>query len=264
MTFSPIVPFGGYGGYLFLDRTRDRQQDLMEATPSIDRNLRAFEARIADVKTAADLVGDRQLLQVALGAFGLDDDLNNKYFVQKILESDTSDKTSMASRFADRRYKALADAFGFGAAAGPRTGEPGFADRILARYTDRQFEIAAGDVDADMRLALGFGRDLAEIAAGPESQRAKWFTVMSMPPLRSVMETALGLPASFGQIDVDRQVEEFQSRAEATFGTADLAELSKPAMVEEVVRTFLLRSELAQVSAASLNSATAALALLQG
>ncbi len=264
MTYSPAIPFGGYSGYLFLDRTRDRQQEVMEATPAIERNTAAFESRIAGIASAADLVADRQLLQVALGAFGLDEDINNKYLIQKILESDTSDRSSMASKFADRRYKALADAFGFGNEGGARTGEAGFAERIVARYTDRQFEIAAGDVDQDMRLALGFGRDLAEVAAGEGSENSKWFTLMSMPPLRSVMETALGLPKSFGQLDLDRQLEEFKSRAETKFGTADLGELAAPEMVEEVVKTYLVMSEVQQLNANTLSRGSAALALLQG
>lgn len=264
MTFSAVVPFGGYGGYAFLERTRERQQEVMEATPQIDRATEAFRERIGAVGSAAELVADRELLQVALGAFGLDDDLGNKFLVQKILESDTTDKTSMAVRFSDRRYTALADAFGFGNEGGARTGEAGFADRILGSFTDRQFEIAAGDVDVDMRLALGFGRDVAEVAADSKSDDARWFTLMGTPPLRKVMETALGLPASFGQLDLDRQLGEFRSRAQERFGTSDLSELSEPGKAEEVVRRFLVMSEIEKLSAASLSAGSAALALLQG
>lgn len=264
MIYGPAIPFGGYGGFAFLERTRERQQDVMEAMPAMERDTRAFAERIAGVTSAAELVADRQLLKVALGAFGLDEDINNRFLIEKILESDTSDRNSMASKFADRRYKALADAFGFGNAGGARTGEAGFAERIVARYTDRQFEIAAGEVDQDMRLALGFARDLAEIAAGEGSPRSKWFTLMSMPPLRSVMETALGLPKSFGQLDLDRQLDEFRSRAEARFGTSDLGELAGGETAKEVVRTFLVMAEIGRVSAESLSRGSAALALLQG
>lgn len=262
MTFLPVIPMGGLGGFAFLKRTRDDQQKVMEQTPQIKRNIAAFRERIGSVKTAEELVNDRQLLEVALGAFGLGDDVNNKYLVQKILESDPTDKNSLAARYSDKRYKALSDAFGFGNPFGPKTTLTNFPEKIVSRYADRQFEIAAGEVDSDMRLALAFDRDLSEIASRDMSDKAKWFTIMGDPPLRKVMETALGLPSSIGQLDLDRQLDDFRDRAERVFGTSDVSEIAKPEMQEKVVRDFLVRSQLDSMTAASYSSASIALALL--
>ncbi len=262
MTYLPVIPTGGIGGFAFLKRTRDDQQKVMEQTPQIKRNIAAFRERIGTIKTAEELVNDRQLLEVALGAFGLGEDVNSKYLIQKILESDSTDQKSLAARYSDKRYKALSDAFGFGNPFGPKTDLASFPEKIVSLYTDRQFEVAAGEVDGDMRLALAFGRDLDEIAGTDMSDNAKWFTIMGNPPLRKVFETALGLPASIGQLDLDRQLNDFRDRAERVFGTSDISEIAKPETRDKIVRDFLARSELAALSAATNNSASIALALL--
>ena len=50
---------------------------------------------------------------VALGAFGLQDDLPNRFFIQKVLEGGTLSTDSLANKLSDPRYAALAKAFGF-------------------------------------------------------------------------------------------------------------------------------------------------------
>ncbi len=47
-----------------------------------------FEANIGKVETAADLVGDRRLLKVALGAFGMDGEIDKRAFLRKVLEEE--------------------------------------------------------------------------------------------------------------------------------------------------------------------------------
>ena len=68
MSFQPVIPAGGYAGWTFLNRTREVQQSAFEASPQISRDVAAFEERIGSITSAEELVGDRQLLRVALGA----------------------------------------------------------------------------------------------------------------------------------------------------------------------------------------------------
>lgn len=265
MSFAPVIPLPGLGGYAFLQRTREDQQQAFDAQPRIRRNVDAFAERIGSISTAAELVDDRQMLEVALGAFGLDEDINNRYLIEQILASNTSDPASLASRFSDKRYIALSRAFGFGDIPGGRVAGEGFADRIVTSYRERQFETAAGEIDPNMRLALGFDRDLADIAARQTlSADGKWFTVMATPPLRQVFETALGLPKSFGTLDLDQQLGEFKTRARKIFGTDDIAALAAPDVTPEIVEKFLVRAQIQEISANGLSGASIALSLLQG
>lgn len=259
--FQPVVPVSGLAGWAFLQKTYDRQIESFSASPSITRDTAFFEAGIGSVATAEQLVEDRRLLRVALGAFGLQDDIDNRFLVRKILEEGTSTETSLANRLSDERYKQLAEAFGFDRADGPRTAEPGFRAEITAAFRTRQFEVAVGEQDQAARLALNAQRELAEIAVSPDSEETRWFRIMGTPPLRQVFETALGLPDGFAQLDIDRQLEVFRSDAKRKLGLESLDELANGEAREELVRTFLLRD---QIKAINVQSPMAiALSLLQ-
>lgn len=264
MSFVPVIPLSGQAGWAFLQRTRDAQQTAFEAQPKIQRNIAEFEQKISQIGSAEELVKNRNLLEVALGAFGLGDDINNRFLIEKVLSSDTLDSSSLVNRFADKRYLSLSKTFGFGDLGGARTGDTGFAQRIVDAYRTRQFEIAAGEVDPDMRLALGFARDASEIASTPSlSNDGMWFTIMSNTPVRRVFESALGLPRSFGALDLDQQLGELKSRSRQRFGTDDVSKLTTAEKSAEIVNKFLVRSQIDSISTASLSGASVALALLQ-
>ncbi|SES41205.1 Protein of unknown function [Tranquillimonas rosea] len=263
MTFVPVIPFGGLAGLAFLQRTRENQQDAFEATPRLQRVTDRFRTEIAGIRSADGLVADRELLEVALGAFGLGEDINNSFYVTKVLSSDTADPESFVNRLSDKRYLTLAEAFGFGRATGPRTALDGFADRIVDAYKTRSFEAAVGDVDPDMRLVMGFQRELQALVARTGSEDAQWYGVIASKPLREVFARAFGLPQSFGALDVDQQLSVFRKRSEQFFGVAAPAAFTDPDRAENLERQFLAQRQLAAGSQASTTSASVALSLLQ-
>ena len=258
--FQPVLPLSGYAGWRFLERTLEVQQAAFVESPSLRRDTDAFREKIGGIRTAEDLVNDRQLLSVALGAFGLDDDIDNRFLIRKVLEDGYTKPEALGNRLSDSRYGELARAFGFGEGLPPRTGLSFFADEIIDRYETKQFERAVGDQDNSMRLALNLAGGLNDVLGSTTSTNARWFSVMGSPPLRAVFETALGFPSSFGSLDVDQQLEQFKSRAEATFGTSDLAEISSDENREKLIRLYMIRNEIASNSASS--SGSIALALL--
>ena len=260
VTFQPVIPSGGLIGWRFLQRTYDAQLQSYSASGLNERDARYFLDNIGKVKTAEDLVSDRRLLQVALGAFGLESDLDNRYFVQKILSDGTQADDALANRLADKRYRQLSEAFGFGD-FGPRTVLPSFATEIINRYEARQFEIAVGEQDADMRVALSLGDSLTDLFDQASGEDAQWFAMMGNPPLRRTFEVALGLPAAFGQVDIDDQLITFKDRAASVLGVESFSDFADPDMQEDLIRMFLVR---AQVEAGnSLTNGTIALTLLQ-
>lgn len=239
----------------------EAQQDAFSNSAAIQRDTDYFRENISNVLTAEDLVADRRLLSVALGAFGLDEDINNKFFIQKVFEDGVVADDALANRLSDKRYFSMSLAFGLGPESLPRTGLLNFPDEILARYEQQQFARAVGDQNDDMRLALNVDSSLGEIIENNTSQDARWFSVMGNAPLRRVFETALGLPASIAAIDIDQQLDNFKSRSESVFGTDDLSEFADPDKQEDLIRLFLIRSEAAQFSATP--SGSVALTLLQ-
>lgn len=262
MTFAPVIPMGGYAGWTFLKRTMDQQMKAFTAQPAVKRDEAYFREKIGSITTAEQLVNDPRLLRVALGAFGLDGDVNNKFFIRKILEDGTLKPDALANKLANKQYQKFSAAFGFGNFAAPRTKLSDFADKILAPYKAQQFSVAVGTQSGEMRLALNAERELPELVKSTASEMSKWFTVLGTPPLRAVFERAYRLPPAFGAIDIDKQVQVMQKRTEATFGSANLSQFQEPEKLDQLVRQFLVQSELA-ANGASLSRGQVALSLLQ-
>ncbi|SMR83466.1 Protein of unknown function [Aliiroseovarius halocynthiae] len=262
MSFQPVIPFSGAAGWSFLQRTKETQQTAFESSAVLQRDVKYFEEKIGNIDTAEQLVSDRRLLSVALGAYGLNDDINNTYFIQKVLEDGTIDPSALSNKLSDKRYYEMAKDFGFGDLGIPSTQISDFGVKTIDSYKERQFEIAVGNQSQDMRLAMSLERDLSNIINKTTSESGKWFSVMGNPPLRQVFETALGLPTSFGTLDIDKQLGIFQEKSERYFGDQTVDQFKDPDRLDELTRLFLARSQIAQ-GAAAYSSNSIALTLLQ-
>jgi hypothetical protein len=260
MNFQPILPATGLVGWRFLERSFDTQTKIFQSSSVMTRDTKYFEEKIQTVETAEDLVNDRRLLGVALGAFGLDDDLDNRFFIKKILEEGTIDPAALANKMSDSRYQDLAKTFSFDLGV-PNTKLSTFSNDIIEKFRARQFEVAVGNQDETMRFALNAKRELADLATSDDSDRTRWFKIMGNEPLRQVMEGALGLPDSFSQIDLDQQLTVFIEKSERQLGLTTLDELSDPVQLDRVIERYLLRSEAASIQTSS--AASIALTLLQ-
>lgn len=248
MTFQPAVPLGGYAGWKLLDRTIDAQMDAFAKNPVNDRDMQYFRENIGVIVSAEELVSDFRLLRVALGAFGLQEDLPNRAFVRKALEEGTTNREAFVNRLADKRYRVFSEAFGFGEVAVPKTLQPGFAEDILSRFQRVEFERAVGDQNEELRLSLNLERELPEIAADTPDNDTAWLTVMGNPPLRSAMQTALGLPDTFGLIDLDQQLDVFKEKARTVLGTDQMTEIATEDGIENVIQNYLGRAQLNTVT----------------
>ncbi len=262
MTYVPVLPATGYAGWTLLNRTMTKQTAAFVKSPEIKRDEDYFRANIAKVTTAEQLVKDRRLLKVALGAFGLDADINNKAFIQKVLKDGTLTTGALSSKLADKQYQKFSSAFGFGDFAVPRTKLSDFPDKILAAYRTRQFEAAVGNQDGDLRLALNAKRELATLATKSGSETTKWLGILGNTALKQVFTKALGLPSSIGSIDLDRQLQVFQDKAQSILGDPTVSQFTDPDKVEGLIRRFMIRAQ-ADATSSQFGSGAAALSMLQ-
>lgn len=246
MGFAPIIPASGLPGYRLLTATETTQRAVFDRQPEIRRDVEYFAERIGAVRSAADLVADRRLLTVALGAFGMDEEIDKRAFLRRVLEEGSERQDAFANRFVDPRYARLARAFGFGDAGGARVSEPGFVAGVTGAYKERQFEIAVGDQSETMRLALNFRREIATYANANDPEGTAWFSLMGDQPTRQVMEGALGLPSGIGSLDIDRQRDEFRAASAKTFGDRSLAVFRDPETVDAAIRRFIARASAAE------------------
>lgn len=262
MSFTPIIPATGIAGWAFLNRTKERQEASFAATPGIDRAARYFQDKIAGIETADGLVSDRRLLRVALGAFGLQDDLDNRAFIRKVIEDGVSDRGALANRLSDKRYLAFATAFAHLSPMSDATRPQDLADRMVTQFKTRAFEVAVGEQDENMRLAMTLQRDLPGLVSQYGSDTARWFGVLGNPPLRKVLETALGLPKEFGALDVEEQAKRMRGAMQKRFGASEIEKLAAPEILEKLTQRFLVMSQLRETQSVMSGAATA-LMLLQ-
>jgi len=235
---------GGIAGWRYMQRTQESQMKAFKATPALKRELTYFKDNISKVTSADDLVKDYTLFKVALGAFGMEDKIANKFFFNKLLSEGSEQKGAFALKLTDTNYRDMAKAFGFGNAGGPHVGEFDFAKKITDAYQVRQFEKAVGKSDNSIRLAMNLEREIGKYANGPLSKTASWFQLMANPPLREVFETALGLPKSIGLLNVDRQREIFQEANARVFGSKSMDVFKDPANVDKLLQNFFARDQI--------------------
>ncbi|MBI1169868.1 DUF1217 domain-containing protein [bacterium] len=261
MTYTPVLPLSGYAGWTLLNRTMTAQTTAFNNSPEIKRDEDYFLAKIGTVKTADQLVNDRRLLKVALGAFGLDSDIDNKAFIKKVLTDGTVSSSALANRLSDKRYQQLSAAFGFDLGA-PSTQLSDFGPKIVAAYKSREFESAVGDQDQDLRLALDAQREITSLANKSSSDATKWYTILGSTPLTTVFQKALGLPSSVGSLNLDQQLGIYQSKLNSVFGSGGISQFADPAKLDALVKKFLVRSQADQLINQS-SGTSIALTLLQ-
>lgn len=258
MTMPMVIGIGGIAGWKIIQRTEARHVEAISKDPVVHRSTTYFQENIARAAKAEELVKDYRLLSTALSAFGLEADIPNKAFIQKVLESDISDDRSLVNRLADKRYRRLAETFAYG--SGKQKADLGAS--VSEAFVQREFERRVGEGDETMRLALNARRELQELSKRSSTDKTLWYEVMGNPPMRKVFEGAFGFPTSYGQLPVDRQLQEFMKASERTLGTSSFKAMSEPAVMDKLINTYMARSQIAMAPVQ--NRYTNALALLSG
>jgi hypothetical protein len=263
MTFQPAIISTGIGAWRMLQRTYDTQFEVFNRSPLLTRESDKFLEKIGSITTAEEFVKDRDVMKVALGAFGLSDDINNTYFIKKVMEDGTFDPASLANRLGDRRYAAMSEFFGFGPTELAQTADASKMAEVVERYKEMSFESAVGDQNNSLRVALYAQRELVKISSDDTSDRTKWFTIMGDPPLREMLETALNLPSSFAQLDLDTQLNQFRKRLRRLTGSDEVAQFTNDSKETKRLTDIYLAKSQVQSGFHGYSSASAALSLLQ-
>lgn len=212
-------------------------------TSKAEAYAEAAMAREQPVATTKEFFSDIKVMLASFALFDLPSRPDRSAFVNRILESDRDAPTSLINVFPDARYRAMADALDLKEPSSERVYPPGFAEAIVETYLDRQFEIRIGEANPTMRFALALERDLSQIVNTASSNDAQWFAIMASKPMREVFETVFQLPASFGTLDIDRQLGDLKARSEQFFGTSRLADYVLPENLENLRLQYLARSE---------------------
>lgn len=258
MSFQPVIGSGGYAGWRLIARTGETQKALVARDPQVARDTAHLRANLGKLESAEQLVSDFRLLRTTLSAYGLDADAGNRFFIRKVLDSDLGDPKSLANRLGDKRYRAMAEALGFGSGA-KRPAK--LADEIAERHVAAELERRVGTLDGNLRLAMTAKRELQALGRSTATDNTRWYNILGSTPLRKVVEGALGLGAEFGKLPIDRQLSEMKARAGRLFGSESPSLFADAANVEKLIQRFLVRADAVSPAQSSYN---AALVLLSG
>lgn len=240
MSFQPFVLGTGLPGWNLLNATLEMQKTAFNRSRPITSDSNYFLDRFSKINTPDDIVSDRRLLRVVLGAYGLSDDIENRHFIKTVMAEGVAEPEALANRLADRRYRALARDFDFSRSPPAHKMDQGLSIRTVKGFQNQSFEIEIGKVDNDMRLALGFSRELNSLLRGSTTNTAAWYQLLATPPLREVLQKSLGLPTEFARLDIDEQHSRIQARAKTVFGTSEIAEMAGKPLSDQITQRFLL------------------------
>lgn len=235
MSFSPIIPTKGLNGWQFLQRTLEKQTASHSSTTAAQRDEAYFLQNIGKIGSAEELVNDRRMLRVALSAFGLAEDLPNRAFIQRVLESPTSaqgpdEKRSFVQRLSDRRYHDLATAFGFGDRA-PETAQSA-SDQILKNNSREELST---------RFTASMQQDLSALAGSDIGEEATWTLIINTPSLRTLFETVYDLPENFDRLALDAQISALRDQTEMIFGSGAVGQFAEQDKLDELSGRYIDR-----------------------
>ncbi|MGB3454756.1 MAG: DUF1217 domain-containing protein [Litorimonas sp.] len=262
MPIPPSLIGGSITGWTFLKATQERQQETFESSPDIQRNVDGMREKLSEPFSLDDLMGDRQLLGPVLQSLGLESELDKGAFVRRIIEDGPDDPRGFAQRLNNADFIELAEIFEADSDGLIRLSDAQ-VDRLVSDYQDKAFQTAVGEQEQDLRLALNFEDEIADLAANSASDRSFWFKVIGDTPLMEVFTTAFILPDGFSNLDVDKQADYLQKRAEQRLGDDPRSILATPEGAEKTIRDFLLQTQLANGPDA-LTPGASALTLLGG
>jgi len=204
-----------------------------------------YTQTISTITSVDQLLDDQRLKTYIVKAYGLEKDVSDET-LRKILTSDRLDRSSFVNKSDNAAYKALAADFNFDSDGTVRRSDVGTAqDRnglITTQdlYLHQTVEEDAGEDNDGVRLALYFERKASSINSAYE--------ILADKALLQVVQTALGLPETISQQDLDRQAKLITDRL-------DLADLQDPDKLRQLLNRFSAKWDIDNAIASTTNPA---------
>ena len=208
-----------------------------------------YSDTIGTIQSVDDLLKDKRLVAYVQKAFGLDAKTATNDVLRKAMISDPMDPKSYVNQKGNTQYRALATAFNFDAAGKiatvPKLQAQDRGDLVATSdlYLRQSLEQEAGGDNEGVRLALYFQR-IAPTVASP-------YGILADKALLQVTQTALGLPATMSNADIDVQANMISKKL-------NIADLKDPKKLEKLIARF---SALYDLNNSGYNAATVAVQL---
>mmetsp|Transcript_11640 Transcript_11640/g.14094 ORF Transcript_11640/g.14094 Transcript_11640/m.14094 type:complete len:279 (+) Transcript_11640:2209-3045(+) len=259
MVFQPVIPLSGFGGWSFLQATYDRQLEAFNNSPQIKNDAEYLKEKLSEPMSVEDFLGDQRLRRISLTSFGLDGEDWKVGFHRKVLDEVQDPESSFLTRLNNPQYTRFAE--GLNPINGTIALSSSQVDQIAARFVAESFEVAVGEQDNGMRLSLNYQDEINELVTENSTDETILFRLLGSVPVRTVLESALGIPTATQQLPIERQSEILNERLKSQFNLNSVQDLKDPETVERVVQRYQALQGLTQ-NAAAFSPASTALVLL--
>ena len=353
----------GLAGWKILQSKTPQDFSAFIKDPVLQRDIAYLRETLPTMATAKELLDDRRLQEMVLKAYGLDAQVGMNALMQKVLDSDPTDTSSVAARMTDAKYRKISSALNYGglripeipavpssatvqvegiragktftsfsgtfggisvsdvslegatnrievaaalqaafrkadgkssdisvtalggkiifsdakgrgeavnftfvadpastaraslaenlagskaiaAQGGPKVTDSATVEQIISLYTQARFEESLGESSETLRQAIYAKRLLPTVTS--------WYSIIADRNLASVVQNYLGLPDSFGTLDVDKQKSTFEQRMNIT----DFQDSTK---LTKMLDRFVAQSSVAEAQALASSSGIASL-----
>lgn len=259
--FQPALPLSGYGGWKFLQSTYDKQIQSFSDSATVQNDRDYLTAKMSEPVTLESFLDDRRLLRITLTAHGLGGEEWKRGFVDKVLSESSDPESLFLARLNNTEYSS------FAAALAPKNGFISLTPQALSELGDKfetvSFRSAVGEVDNNMRLSLNYQSKIADLVGSGSSDEAILFRLLGSVPVKSVLESALNLPADIQKLPIERQADLLKNRLQDRLGINDLNDLGSIDVIERMLKRFHAMESITQGPSSTTPGSTA-LALLTG
>lgn len=261
MAFQPIIPMSGIGGWKYLQATYDKQLQSHSNSPQVRRDRDYMIEKFSQPIAVEDFLKDARLVRVSMTAFDLSGEEWKKGFINKVLTEVADPESTFLKRLNNSKYTAFAEALK------PQDGKITLSEDDLAaiavRFEASSFELAVGNVDDNMRLALNYQDEIKSLAAEGVSDTAIAYRILGDVPVSTLLKTALNLPSDMKGLSIERQAEILQNSLKKTLGVSKLSDMASPEIVDKAIVRYHAMKSITEGST-MYTPASAALTLLGG
>lgn len=223
---SSSLGLSGAAMYQIVTRDETAWLARFDKQPTVQKDVQRFLDAAPTIKSPDDLLKNRRALQFVLTAFQLEDSIDQKAIIKKVITEDPKDPKSLVNRLADPRYSQLAKALADWS-SNPLS-QKSVQDSIVKGYQQNAFEKDQGDQTPGMREALYFRRMVGQAKTIPQ--------LMADKALVQVVRVGLGLPDKFGVLSYDQQKTILSKRI-------DMKNFSDPAYVDRFIQRYLVNND---------------------
>lgn len=259
MVFQPVIPLSGFGGWNFLQSTYDSQLETFSKSAQIKNDIDYFTEKFRDPMAVEDFLSDPRLRRISMTAFGLAGEEWKTGYVRTILEEVQDPASTFLARLNNPQYSQFAKEMR------PVDGKilltlPDL-ERMTARFAAESFELAVGEQDNAMRLSLNYQDEVTELVTEGSTDQTILYRLLGSVPVRTVLESALGLPTEIQKLDLDQQSRILDEKLKSQFGLSSVQDLKDPDVVDRMVSRYMALDGLNR-NAAATGPAQTALVLL--